>query len=79
MVTRNVSRLAKLGAPRWVRGLGVATLAVILVGNLAFITLSWFSRGGPRVYAALVFLWILGLVALVFLLRLWRVTVSVRR
>jgi hypothetical protein len=79
MVTRNVSRLEKLGAAPWVRGLGVATLALILVGNLALITLSWAPRGGARVDAMLVFLWILALIALLFLLRLWRAIVSPRR
>jgi predicted membrane channel-forming protein YqfA (hemolysin III family) len=79
VVTRNVSRLEKLGAPPWVRGLGVVLLALILVGNLAFITFSWVPRGGARVYAILVFLWILALVALLFLLRLWRATVSPER
>jgi hypothetical protein len=79
MVTRNVSRLEKLGAPPWMRGLGISTLALILVGNLALITFSWAPQGGTRVYAILVFLWILALIALLFLLRLWRAIVSPRR
>jgi hypothetical protein len=78
MDTRYLSRLEKLGAPRWMRGLGVVTLALLLIGNLAFITLGWAPRGGARIYATLAFLWILGLVALVFLLRLWRATFARR-
>jgi membrane protein YdbS with pleckstrin-like domain len=76
MATRYVSRLEKLGAPRWMRGLCVVVLALILVGNLAFITLSWAPHGGTQIVAVLACLWILALVALVFLLRLWRATVS---
>ena len=81
MVTQNVSRLEKLRTPpRWVRGLYVAVLALILVGNLALITLgAGLLRRLPRIYALLAFLWILALVALLFLLRIWRVTVSRRR
>jgi predicted membrane channel-forming protein YqfA (hemolysin III family) len=79
MVTRYVSRLEKLGVPPWVRGIGVVVLVLILVGNLALITFSLAPRGDARVYAILVFLWILALVALLFLLRLWRATVSPRR
>jgi hypothetical protein len=76
MVTRYVSRLEKMGAPPWVRGLGVAVLAVGLVGNLALITFSWAPHGGARVYAIVALLWILALGALVLLVRLWRATVS---
>jgi hypothetical protein len=80
LVTKDVSRLEKLRTPpTWVRGLYVAVLSLAVVGNLAVITLSWAPQGGPRIYAALVFLWILALVALLFLLRLWRATVWPRR
>ena len=80
MATQNASWLEKLRTPpTWVRGLYVVVLALILVGNLALITFSWAPQGGPRIYALLAFLWILALVALLFLLRIWRVTVSRRR
>ena len=80
MTAKNVSRLEKLRTPpSWVRGLYVAVLALILVGNLALITISLAPQGGTRIYAMLAFLWILALVALLFLLRLWRTTVSPRR
>lgn len=79
MATRYVSRLEKLGALPWVRSLGVVVLALILVGNLALITVSWAPHGGARVYAMLATLWILALIALRFLLRLWRATVSSQR
>ena len=79
MATRYVSRLEQLGAPPWVRGLGVVVLALILVGNLALITVSWAPRGSGRVYAVLATLWILALIALRLLLRLWRATVSPKR
>jgi hypothetical protein len=79
MATQNSSRLEKLRTPPpWVRGLYVAVLALILIGNLALITFSWAPQGGTRIYAMLAFLWILALVALLFLLRLWRTTVSPR-
>lgn len=72
MATQNVARLEKLRTPPpWVRGLYVAVLALI--------TFSWAPQGGTRIYAKLAFLWILSLVALLFLLRLWRTTVSPRR
>jgi len=54
-------------------------LALILAGNLALITFSLAPQGGTRIYAMLAFLWILALVALLFLLRHWRTTVSPRR
>ncbi len=76
MATRYVSRIEKLGALPWVRGLGVVVLALILVGNLALITVSWVPHGGSQVYAILATLWMLALIALRFLLRLWRATVS---
>jgi hypothetical protein len=80
MATQNVSRLERLRTPPpWVRGLYIAALALILVGNLALITFSWAPQGGTRIYAKLAFLWTLALVALLFLLRLWRTTVSPRR
>ena len=80
MATQNVSRLEKLRTPPpWVRGLYVVVLALILVGNLALITFSWAPQGGTRIYLKLGFLWILALIALLFLLRLWRTTVWPRR
>ncbi len=54
------------------RGLGVVVLALILVGSLALITVIWAPRGGGRVYATLATLWILALIALRSLFRLWR-------
>jgi hypothetical protein len=78
MVTRYVSRFEKLRWPRWARGLGIVALALILVGNLALITLSSVPGSGARVYAMLAILWILALIALGFLMRLWRATVSSR-
>jgi hypothetical protein len=79
MATRYVSRLEKRGAAPWVRGLGIVVLALIVVGNLVLITFSWSPRGGVRVYGALAFLWVIALVALLFLVRLWRATVSSQR
>jgi hypothetical protein len=80
MVTGNVSRLERLRAPPpWVRGLYVVVLALGVVGNFALITFSWAPHGGARIYALLAFLWILALVALLLLLRLWRATVWPRR
>jgi hypothetical protein len=79
MVTRYVSRFEKIGAPPWVRGLAVAVLALIVVGSLALITFSWAPHGDGRAHSILVFLWVLALVALLFLLRLWRAIVSPRR
>jgi membrane protein YdbS with pleckstrin-like domain len=79
MVTRYTSRLENLGAPLWVRGLGVVVLALILLVNLGFVTISWAPHGGARIYAMLALLWVLALVALLFLRRLWRTTVSPRR
>jgi len=77
MATQNASWIEKLRAPpRWVRGLYVAALALILLGNLALITFNW---GGTRIYVTLSFLWFLALVALLFLLRIWRATFSPRR
>jgi uncharacterized membrane protein len=71
MNSRIVSRLDKWGAPPWVRRLCVVVLALILVGNLALITVTWAPLGGARIGAILALLWILALVALVFLMRLW--------
>jgi hypothetical protein len=72
MASQNVLRLEKLRTPPpWVRGLYIAALALI--------TFSWAPQGGTRIYARLAFLWILALVALLFLVRLWRTTVSPRR
>jgi hypothetical protein len=78
MVIRNVSRLEKLGAPSWLRGLGVVVLVLILLGTLTLITFSWVPHS-VRVYATLAFLWILALIALLFLVRRWRATVSSRQ
>ena len=76
MATQNVTRLEKLRTPpTWVRGVYVALLALAVVGNLALITLSWAPQGGTRIYAVLVFLWILAVGALFFLFRIWRATV----
>jgi hypothetical protein len=47
----------------------------IILGALTLFTLSWVPHGG-RVYATLAFLWILALIALLFLARRWRATVS---
>ena len=80
MVIRNVSRLEKFRTPPlWVRGLYVVVLAMGVVGNFALIAFSWASHGSARNYALLAFLGILALVALLFLLRLWRATVWPRR
>jgi hypothetical protein len=76
MATRYVSLLEKTGAPLWVRSVCIVALALILLGNLALITVIWAPRGGARVYASLLILWTLALVALGFLLRLWRAMVS---
>ncbi len=75
MVNRSISRLEKLGAPPWLRGLAVVMLMFIILGALTLFTLSWVPHGG-RVYATLAFLWILALIALLFLARRWRATVS---
>jgi hypothetical protein len=80
MVSRNVSRLERLRTPPpWVRGFYVVVLALGVIGNFALITFSWASHGGARNYALLAFLGILAIVALLFLLRLWRATVRPRR
>jgi len=80
MATQNASWIEKLRAPpRWVRGLYVAALALILLGNLALITFNWAPQGGTRIYVTLSFLWFLALVALLLLLRIWRATFSPRR
>jgi hypothetical protein len=76
LATQNLPRLAKLrtAQPR-VRGLYVAVLALILVGNLARITFSWAPQSGTRIYVVLAFLWILALVALLLTFRIWKATV----
>jgi uncharacterized membrane protein len=71
--SRYVSRFEKLGVPRWVRGLAVAALAIIIVSALALISITWASRGGVSSDVILGILWIIGLVGLGFLVRLWRV------
>ncbi len=68
MVTRNISRLEKLGLPLWVRGLSVAMLMLIVLGTLTVNSLRSLPHGG-RVYGTLAFLWMLAIVALLFLLR----------
>jgi len=40
-------RLEKMGAPPWARGLGVAVLALILVGKFALFTFSLTAGGDP--------------------------------
>jgi hypothetical protein len=52
-------------------------LALILLGNLAIITLKAAHRGAA--YAIVALLWILSLVALFLLRRLWLATISARR
>jgi hypothetical protein len=79
MVTRYLSRLEKLGTPPWVRGICVVALGFILLDNLALITFIGAPGGIVHRYAILVFLGILALVALLFLLRLWRAMVSPQR
>lgn len=77
MTTQNVSWIEKLRAPpSWLRGLYVAVLALILLSDLALITFSWAPQRGARIYSLLALLWILASVALIFLLRLWRTTIS---
>ncbi len=74
-----VVRPKKWVAPVWVRGLCLVMLALILLGNLAVITFSVAHQGGAPVHAILALLWILALVALFFLLRLWRAMISPKR
>jgi hypothetical protein len=78
MINKSVSRLEKHGAPPWLRGLGVAVVMLITLGTLTILTLCWVPHG-VRVYATLAFLWILGLLALLFLARRWRATASSRQ
>ncbi len=70
MIHRSVSRLEKHGAPPWLRGLGAVVVMLITLGTLTINTLRWVPHG-IRVYATLAFLWILGLLALLFLARRW--------
>lgn len=79
MVTRNVSRLEKLGAPPWVRGLVIVVLALMPLGSLVFVTFTRAPQGGTYVYLKLMILWIVALIALALLRRLWGTTVSPRR
>ncbi len=72
MGTRYTSRLEKIGTPLWVRGLAVVMLAVIVVADLAIITLIWTPHSDARKYVVPVFLSVLSLVALVLLACLWR-------
>jgi hypothetical protein len=79
MGTQKLYRRGLLRAPPWVRGVAVSVLALILVGNLVLITFSWAHQGGTRIYALLAILWILALVGILFLLRLWRAIVLPRQ
>ena len=70
-----VSRLQKMGVPRWARGLAILFLAAALVGNLALYTLSTMREGGGRHSVSIALLWLLCIIGLVMLVRLWRATV----
>lgn len=72
------SRFDKIGAPRWARGLALAMLALILLGNLAAITFSWSHHNDAYKLAVLTFLWALASIDLFFLVRLWMAQVGGR-
>jgi hypothetical protein len=73
---RYISRLEKLGAPPWVRGLGVVVLAVGLMGNLVLITVALTHPFGTRHTAVLAVLWVFGLAGLAMLVQLWKTMVT---
>jgi len=78
MATRHSSRFEKIGAPPWARDLALAMLALILLGNLVAITLSWSYHNDAHKLSVLTFLWVLASIGLFFLVRLWRAGRSAR-
>jgi len=72
------SRLHRLGAPPWLRGVFVLILAAILIGNLVFFTLGLLGSSSSRRYVVLCVVWIIAIVGLVLLVRLWRAMVPRR-
>lgn len=72
MGTRYTSRFEKIGARPWLGGLAVVMLAVIILANLAIITLNLTPHGDARKYVVPALLSVLSLVALILLTRLWR-------
>lgn len=72
-----VGRPERWVPPVWVRSACVMMLALILLGNLAIITFTAAHRDAA--FAIVALLWILSLVALFLLRRLWLATISARR
>ena len=79
MNTRYRSRFEEWNARPWVRGLSVVVLAVILSGNAVAITIARLHRDGGHIDFFLGLIWLLSLVGLAVLVRLWRATVTPRR
>ncbi len=73
-----VSHLHRLGAPAWLRGVAVLGLALILVGNLILVSMGLVGDSSPRRYVILCFVWVIAIVGITLLARLWRAMVPRR-
>ena len=75
MPSEYITHAERLGVPPWLRGAGVVVLGASLIGNLGVITYSMWSDSRPAATIGLVGLWVLGIVGVGILVRLWKATV----
>jgi uncharacterized membrane protein len=73
-----MTHIDRLKAPTWLRCAMILALVAILLANLIIGTFGLLSQPNPRRYIVLGIVWVIGIVGLVLLARLWRTMVPRR-
>jgi hypothetical protein len=73
-----VSHMHRFGARKWLRNVAVLTLFLIVIVNLVLISIGLLGGSRSHGYLPFFLVWVMGIIGLVMLARLWRAMVRQR-
>jgi hypothetical protein len=74
----SLSHSHAVGDRAWLRNAAVLILFLIVIGNLVLVTIGFVGGSRPHKYFYLFMLWVMGIIGIVMLARLWRAVVRQR-